>query len=49
LDAGGQLHVIVPAQQYRDSLPTAHHADYDELLSRAVEVTAASTRVWRHS
>ncbi|MEW1720091.1 hypothetical protein [Streptomyces sp. NPDC093109] len=35
LDAGGRLEVVVPAERYRDGLPGWHHADYDELLSRA--------------
>jgi hypothetical protein len=35
---GGQLEVIVPAARYRDRLPAEHHATYDRLLSRAVNV-----------
>jgi len=38
LDAGGSLVVVVPARQYRDSLPTEHYAVYDELVAAAVEV-----------
>lgn len=38
LDAGGTLHVIVPAQQYRDELPDECHTDYDELIARATTV-----------
>lgn len=40
LDAGGSLHVIVPAQQYRDGLPTEAHAQYDALIMRAATVKA---------
>ncbi|MEW1653963.1 hypothetical protein [Streptomyces sp. NPDC093707] len=35
---GGRLEVIVPAGEYRAGLPVAHHAAYDELLSRATDV-----------
>ncbi len=38
LDHGGQLEVIVPAEQYRDGLPTDHHATYDGLLAAASKV-----------
>lgn len=38
LDAGGQLHVVVPAAQYRDALPAEHHAVYDSLLAWAATV-----------
>lgn len=38
LDAGGELHVVVPAHQYRDGLPAEHHAIYDELLAQAASV-----------
>lgn len=38
LDAGGALHVIVPAKRYRDDLPAGCHADYDELIARAAAV-----------
>jgi hypothetical protein len=38
LDAGGSLVVVVPARQYRDSLPAGHHRAYDELLAAAVDV-----------
>ena len=33
LTAGGRLEVVVPATEYRDSLPEWHHATYDELMS----------------
>jgi hypothetical protein len=39
LDQGGMLHVIVPAQQYREGLPAEHHAAYDALIAQAAEVT----------
>jgi hypothetical protein len=39
LDNGGKLHVIVPAHEYRDGLPQAHHVTYDALLAEAAEVT----------
>ncbi|MFN2494648.1 MAG: hypothetical protein ABR608_01895 [Pseudonocardiaceae bacterium] len=38
LDAGGSLTVVVPAAQYREGLPAEHHATYDALMNRAVEV-----------
>lgn len=39
LDLGGALHVIVPADQYRDGFPTeASKNGYDELLARARQV-----------
>jgi hypothetical protein len=38
LDAGGELVVIVPAEQYREGLPTEHHPTYDALMARAADV-----------
>ncbi|MBO0852154.1 MAG: hypothetical protein J2P18_00110 [Nocardia sp.] len=38
LELGGLLIVIVPARQYRHSLPAGHHTTYDELLAAASEV-----------
>ncbi|TLF74364.1 hypothetical protein [Nocardia cyriacigeorgica] len=38
LERGGELVVVVPAHEYRDSLPTEHHAVYDELRSAATKV-----------
>ncbi|MES4901569.1 MULTISPECIES: hypothetical protein [unclassified Streptomyces] len=38
LDAGGQLEVVLPAEQYREGLPEEHHRIYDELMRRAAEV-----------
>jgi len=39
LDAGGELHVVVPARRYRDGLPRESRAGYDALIDRAAEVT----------
>jgi hypothetical protein len=38
LDHGGQLEVIVPAEQYRGGLPGEHHPTYDRLLAAAATV-----------
>ncbi|MGH3794764.1 MAG: hypothetical protein ACRDSP_07725 [Pseudonocardiaceae bacterium] len=38
LDQGGLLDVIVPAAGYRDGLPTASHAEYDDLIGQAIKV-----------
>jgi hypothetical protein len=38
LEGGGRIEVVVPAEQYRESLPESHHATYDKLLARAAEV-----------
>lgn len=35
---GGRLEVVVPATEYRESLPEAHWPLYDELMARAAEV-----------
>ncbi|MEU6863695.1 hypothetical protein ABZ924_10530 [Streptomyces sp. NPDC046876] len=35
---GGRLEVVLPAEQYRESLPEQHWPVYDELMSRASEV-----------
>lgn len=37
LAAGGRIEVVIPADQYREGLPSAHHASYDALLHQAVE------------
>lgn len=37
-DAGGSLVVIIPAEQYREALPSEHHPTYDALLSRTSRV-----------
>lgn len=38
LDRGGRLEVYVPAVKYREALPTEAHANYDDLIGRAVTV-----------
>lgn len=38
LEHGGRLEVVVPAAEYRDSLPEWHHPTYDALMSRAADV-----------
>lgn len=37
---GGRLEAVIPAEQYRDGLPVAHHTLYDHLLRSASEVHA---------
>ena len=38
LDLGGKLEVVIPAERYRSGLPAEAHAEYDDLLARAVTV-----------
>ncbi|MFC5220005.1 hypothetical protein [Streptomyces coerulescens] len=38
LKHGGRLEVVVPAAEYRESLPEWHHPTYDALMSRAADV-----------
>ncbi|MDX3611964.1 hypothetical protein [Streptomyces europaeiscabiei] len=38
LDHGGQIEVVLPAEQYRADLPDWHHPTYDDLLHQAAEV-----------
>ncbi|MCC9311072.1 hypothetical protein LN042_29075 [Kitasatospora sp. RB6PN24] len=38
LEHGGQLEIVIPAEQYRDSLPAEHYPMYDRLLRRASEL-----------
>ena len=38
LDLGGDIEAVVPAEQYRDGLPSQAHEDYDWLLAKAVNV-----------
>ncbi|MFF4550813.1 hypothetical protein ACFY1J_42750 [Streptomyces sp. NPDC001406] len=38
LTHGGSIEVVVPATEYRQSLPAQHHATYDELLRQASDV-----------
>ncbi|MFV2020333.1 hypothetical protein [Micromonospora sp. LOL_023] len=42
---GGQLEVVVPAQQYRDGLPEHAHAAYDKLISQAAAVHRCDYRI----
>ncbi|WP_433227975.1 hypothetical protein [Actinomadura formosensis] len=35
---GGQIEVIVPAEQYLAGLPEEHHAEYHKLLAQATQV-----------
>ncbi|KAA6215507.1 hypothetical protein CP973_37745 [Streptomyces albofaciens JCM 4342] len=44
LRMGGCVEVVVPAQRYRDGLPEDHHAIYDALLRRAVDVHRTGLR-----
>jgi len=37
-DVGGRLEVVIPAERYRDVLPEAARADYDELFALAAGV-----------
>jgi hypothetical protein len=37
-EAGGRLEVVVPAERYRDGLPEAERAGYDELFALAAGV-----------
>ena len=38
LDEGGALVAVLPAQRYRERLPTHYHPTYDQLLQQASEV-----------
>ena len=38
LDFDGELEAVIPAEEYRDGLPSEFHSTYDELLSRAVRI-----------
>jgi hypothetical protein len=38
LDRGGTLEVVVPAEEYRDSLDPGSHAPYDALIAQAQDV-----------
>jgi hypothetical protein len=38
VDRGGTLEVVVPAEEYRDSLDPASHAPYDALIAQAQDV-----------
>ncbi len=38
LELGGRLSAVVPANAYRDGLPTSHRVNYDQLLDAAYRV-----------
>jgi hypothetical protein len=38
LEHGGALHVLVPAQKYREGLPSSRHPIYDALIAQAAKV-----------
>lgn len=38
LQHGGRLEVVIPAAEYRESLPDWHYPVYDELMARAADV-----------
>jgi hypothetical protein len=38
VDLGGTLEVVIPAEEYRSSLPADAHAEYDDLLAHAAAV-----------
>lgn len=38
LERGGRLEVVIPATEYRESLPEWHHDTYDTLMARAADV-----------
>ena len=38
ISAGGRVEVVVPAAEYRESLPTWHHPAYDDLMKRAADL-----------
>lgn len=38
IDLGGALEAFIPAEEYRSGLPAEAHAEYDNLLKRAVAV-----------
>lgn len=38
LDLGGNIEVVIPADDYRDALPAWHHPEYDALLAAATAV-----------
>lgn len=44
LDGGGRLEVVIPAREYRESLPVEHHSTYDRLLAAASSVTRLDFR-----
>jgi hypothetical protein len=38
VNLGGTFEVIIPAEEYRSGLPAEAHAEYDDLLTRAITV-----------
>ncbi|WP_326615636.1 hypothetical protein OG863_00135 [Streptomyces decoyicus] len=38
LEHGGRLEVVVPAREYRESLPSWHHPVYDALRQKAIDI-----------
>lgn len=38
LDHGGRIEVVVPAAEYRNSLPHWHHPTYDRLIHQASDI-----------
>ncbi|MEV8548158.1 hypothetical protein [Streptomyces sp. NPDC051572] len=44
LDAGGKIEVVIPADEYRESLPAWHHPAYDRLLQSASDVHRTGLR-----
>jgi hypothetical protein len=38
LDHGGRIEAVVPAAEYRDSLPHGHHPTYDRLTGLACDI-----------
>ncbi|MET8287890.1 hypothetical protein ABZV80_21905 [Streptomyces sp. NPDC005132] len=38
LDHGGRLEAVIPAAEYRETLPDWHHPVYDELMAQADDV-----------
>ena len=38
LDRGGEIHVIIPAAEYREGFPAEYHPEFDRLLARAADV-----------
>ncbi|MFF4051957.1 hypothetical protein ACFYZ5_35475 [Streptomyces chartreusis] len=44
LQAGGQVEVVIPAEEYRDGLPSWHHDTYDDLMRQASDVHQTGLR-----
>jgi hypothetical protein len=41
---GGRIEAVIPADEYRDSLPESHHRLYDELVRRSSQVHTTGLR-----